>query len=368
MYFLILSRQILSEMGAHKLRSALALFGIFWGTLTVILLLALGGGFHQASQQKVGRIADGVIFAMPGVRDRSWLGIPKGQPLHIQSHDVLLIAKNVPNIQTAMPVLVNQADMSYSDRLMTRYVIGTTSNFSWIRKVNLMSGGRFFNSLDVDRGGRVVVLGYRLKQHLFGAYEDAVGKRILLHNALFTVIGVIQPPEKNMYNDDDRMALIPYTAYISLFGDADVTYFMIYPNPTADPYQVQRNFMSYLSAKYRFNPQDQTVLHVFNTTKFFQFLRWFFIGIQLFLGLCGGLTLAVGSLGVANIMFLIVTERTSEIGLRMALGATKRKILMQILLEALLLVALGGLLGFLTALLIIGILQYVPLPAMLGKP
>ena len=125
---------------------------------------------------------------------------------------------------------------------------------------------------------------------------------------------------------------------------------------------------TYLGYLYHFSPDDTNALMFYDTLKIFNFFNWFFVGIQLFLGLCGSLTLAVGGLGVANIMFLIVTERTKEIGLRMAVGARDSHILIQILCEALILVVLGGLFGITLSYLTVFILQFITLPAWIGKP
>lgn len=208
-----------------------------------------------------------------------------------------------------------------------------------------------------------------LKAEFFGdADNNVVGRTVKFNNIPFTVIGVIQKPSKNIYNWHGNSALIPYSAYTELFGDQNIRFFMVLPDPKANPKIVEQTMRSYFAYKYNFAPDDKVALSFFNTTEMYQFMRWFFIGIQIFLGICGSLALGVGSLGVANIMFLIVVERTREIGLRLAIGASDWHILFQIILEALIIIALGGAVGFLLSYITISVLQLFTLPEWLGAP
>jgi putative ABC transport system permease protein len=246
-------------------------------------------------------------------------------------------------------------------------VRGVSASFFALRKVNLIDQSRFFNPLDIQRKARVTIIGNSLKQRLFGD-ENALGKSVAINHVPFTVIGVVQESGKNVYNWYDDRAIIPYTTFISLWGNRNIYRFVALPNPDVDPLMVEQQMRKYFAHKYHFDPTDTTAVDVFDTTKIFQFFKWFFFGIQLFLGFCGALTLGVGSLGVANIMFLIVNERTHEIGLRMSVGARDWHIMLQILSEALIIVGLGGLIGFGIAYLITFILAHVHLPDWLGIP
>ncbi len=367
MYILTLSKQILREMWARKFRSILALFGIVWGTLTVVLLLALGTGFQHASQKNIMTIADNSFFIIPGTTSKTYRGVAKGQLLDVKAKVILNLPKALPSVKAVSPMLVNAVKIGFKRKQTDTSAYGISPEFRQIRKINLMPHGRFINPIDVHKKSFVTVLGYKLKTKLFGK-QSALGKIVILNNIPFRVIGVIQAPAKSVYNWYDDNPIIPYTTSISLFGDQRVVYFSVVPNPNVDPNIVEQNIRAYFSNRYHFDKNDKTALRIINTTKFFQFVKWFFIGVQIFLGICGILTLGVGSLGVANIMFLIVAERTKEIGLRMAIGACDWHILLQIIFEALIIVGLGGLLGFLLAYSITGVLQHAGLPEWLGRP
>ena len=188
--------------------------------------------------------------------------------------------------------------------------------------------------------------------------------RFLINNIPFTVIGVLA---ENNGDTGDRV-IISNQSYTTLYGDTYVSFFWVLPKPDTDPVQFEHLLRSYFARKCHFDKNDKGALGLWSSYKMSQFIRWFFIGVQLFLGACGAMILAVGSIGVANIMFLIVTERTYEIGLRKAIGATDRQILLQLLFEALIIIGIGGCLGICIALVTIITLQHITLPHWLGTP
>ncbi len=367
MYFVNLCGQILRDLWAHKLRSFLALFGIISGTVTVVLLLALGTGFSAAGKTNMLKLVDGTFFVVPGITGESYQGYPKGQKLHLKASVIANLPRYISGIKTAAPMLSQREIISHGDKHHNKEIDGVSDSMGYLQKINIDAGGRFLNPLDIANKAYVVVLGDRLKGQLFGN-KPAVGKKVSIGNMNFTVVGVIQKAEGNAYNWYKNTAIIPYTTYINLYGDQDVQYFIVLPKPNTDTKTVDANMKALLAFKYHFNKDDKTALTVFDTTAMFAFMNWFFIGIQIFLGLCGSLTLGVGSLGVANIMFLIVSERTREIGLRLAVGAKESHILTQILLETFIIVGLGGVIGFLLSFMAIVIMQYIGLPDWLGVP
>jgi len=367
MHLLTLMKQILRDMWSRKWRSALALFGIAWGTLTVILLLALGNGFHQASEQNIMKFAEGTFFVMPGKTGKSFQGFPKGRSIKVKANTIFQLKEQIPNIQEISPLLVNKTSVGTADKQSQREVFGASYNIKTLQKIDLLDKSRFFTPVDTLKENHVAVLGYKLKTRVFGN-KPAVGKNISINNIPFLIVGVIQNPKKHQFSWYDRGIIIPHTTYIRLFGDQDIPFFIVSPNPNVDADQIERTIKHYFAKKYHFDPKDKEALRIQNLTRFFQFFKWFFIGIQIFLGICGTLTLAVGGLGVANIMYLIVNERTKEIGLRMAVGATDTHILVQIILESLIIISIGGLIGFLFAYLTTFIMQFIDLPTWLGKP
>lgn len=367
MYIISLCQQIFRELWMHKLRSILALFCITWGTLTVILLLALGDGFQIASKKNMLSIADGSFFIIPTRTSIAYKGFPKHQPIKIQVSDIINIKQSIPSLTAATPVLMISAKVGAGTQETKKNIYGVGLDFSKIRKLQLTKNSRFITPFDIASNARIAIIGDKLKNELF-KNRSALGKTITINSVNFQVVGILETPAKATYSQYDNSAIITYVSFMSLYDQPNANFIAVLPNPKLDPDTVEQNLRNYFAYKYHFSPEDKKALKIFSSTKIFQFFTYFFIGIKLFLLACGTLTLGVGCLGVTNIMFLIVTERTKEIGLRMSLGATDANIFFQIMVEALAITSIGGFLGFLISASIIATLQHVSLPDWLGVP
>ena len=358
---------LLYDMLQHKLRSFLAVSCIAFGTFAVALLLALGSGFQSASMKNMMDITDGSFFVWSDKTSISYHGYPKGQPIYFAIDVINNLRHVLPSIKLISPMLETETVASFNGKDQKFTVTGATPDFATLRKIKLESGGRFFNASDVASNAHVLVLGNKLKTKLFRE-KPALNKTMLLNTIPFTVIGTIQKPLSGGHDDYDDAAIIPHNVYLALFPTKYIQVFFVMPYPEVDASQFEQTLRSYFANKYHFDKNDKTAIQTFNTNKVFQFMRWFFIAIQIFLGFCGSMTLAVGSIGVANIMFVIVTERTREIGVRKAIGATNLDILLQLLSEALVLVAVGGGIGIIFSYLVTIILHQFHLPDWLGNP
>lgn len=368
MYIFELAQQILREMRARKVRSILAIFGIAWGTFSVIMLLALGEGFYQASSNRMLSIADGSLVFFASNTSQSYHGMPKGAKVSIYADDVMRLSDAIPNMQYISPVVsgTKRLNLTYGSALAHTAVNGVNASYNDIISMQISKGGRFLNPLDVSQAAKVVFLGSKLKQRLFGD-KPAVGQSILIQGIPFLVVGT-------MYDDEihgrweKRDAFIPYTTAHSLYGDIAVDNFFVVPKDIAGIDELQKDIQHYFARAKHYAPDDPSALRVFNTAEMKAYFLIFFRSIQFFLGFCGAMTLGVGAVGVANIMFLIVTERTREIGLRMALGARPSHIMFQIMLEAGLIVAVAGVMGIFSATVLTLILQAIGMPDWLGNP
>lgn len=364
-----LVQQILSDMRSHKLRSFLALFGIVWGTVSVVVLLALGQGFYTMGKESVSKLSAGHIFAMPRSTTLSYQGMPEGQQLHVKASDVMAL-RNVLDIRLLTPKLRSAAQIVYKGQAESERVSGVAADFGDLNKLTFDNGGRFVNENDEELARRVVVLGPDIAKNLFH-FDDPVGQAVTIQGLPFMVIGVV---EKNLtgINFGDgfhpRDVFIPYTTFNVLFGDEDISYFALLPQNADEMDATKQSITRFFAKKYHFDPDDEDAIMMPNISQFADFFTLFFLSVKLFLGFCGAMTLGVGGVGVANIMFLVISERTREIGLRMALGAKDYQILSQILLEAFVIVMIGALVGFACSWLVIEVLQGVTLPAWMGTP
>ncbi len=238
-----------------------------------------------------------------------------------------------------------------------------------MRNVIPSEGSRFINELDMMERRRVVFLGDRLKTDLF-AEEEAIGKSILVDGTPFTVIGVMKTKKQNSsYSGrDNRQAYIPSTTYRTMYSRRYVNLFVMQCPQDISMEVTKREVHNILGGLYKFEPSDPEALGIWDTTEGMAMLRSIFMAFKWFLVGIGIATLITGGIGVSNIMNVVLEERTKEIGIKIALGAKKRMILAQFVLETLLITAVGGLLGFLFAYALISIFPFFELQDYVGVP
>ena len=370
MYLAELITQFLRDMRQRKLRTVLAMFGIAWGTVAVVLLLAIGGAFHAASSKAMHGMGESLVIIWPSRTTKPFEGLQPGRAVQMKASDVIEMGRAVPQIRRCSPELTHwDRTLTVGNHRVKASVAGVVPEYELMRNMIPMPGGRFLNGNDMAERRRVIFLGDTLAKKLF-PQEEAVGKIVLMDGRPFTVVGVLQKKiQTSSYTgpDSDR-SFIPYPTFIALWGDWNVNNILVQPDPPKDSEPMKKAIYTYLGQKYRFDPGDEGALGMWDTVEQDRFTDWFFWGLQAFLGLAGALTLGSGGIGVANVMFLIIRERTREIGIRMAVGAQEWHIMGQVMLEALLIVSLGGLAGFAFSALVIWILQISPLPDWLGRP
>ena len=370
MYLFQLIGQFFHDMRSRKLRTLLAVFGIGWGTVAVVLLLALGGGFHASSMKAMHGMGDSIVIVWPARTTKPFEGMQPGRPIHMKSSDVIEMGEAIPEIGFCAPEMTyGGRTLAYGRHRVNASVAGVVPEYEIMRNMIPEPGGRFLNERDVDHRRRVIFIGNELKKKLFDD-QDAIGETILVDGRPFVVIGTLKEKiQSSSYSgrDSDR-SFVPYTTFIAIWGDRNVDNFLVRPGSPRASEPMKKAIYRYLGEKYRFDPEDEGALGMWDTVESDRFLDWFFWGLQALLGLGGALTLGAGGIGVANVMFLIVRERTREIGVRMAVGAQDWHIMMQFMLEAALIVAIGGLAGFGFSALVVRLIQALPVPDWLGTP
>jgi putative ABC transport system permease protein len=228
--------------------------------------------------------------------------------------------------------------------------------FAVMRNIIPAAGGRYINDVDVDRRRRVVFLGDKLKQDLFKD-EDAIGKTVMINATPFLVIGVMQEKaQDSSYSGRDKdKAFLPDSTYRGLFTERYVDNFIFQAKEASMVPEVTRKVYEVLGRRLKFDPTDKEAIGMWDTTEGEKFFKVFFGVFRAFLAIIGSFTLIVGGIGVSNIMYVVVEERTREIGVKMAVGAKPRFILGQFLVETMTLTAVGGFLGFLVTLGVIAV-------------
>jgi putative ABC transport system permease protein len=368
-HLLELLRQFFFDLKTRKLRVLLAVSGIGWGTLSVILLLAIGDAFHAASNKAFHGMGEDIVILWTARTTKPYRGLKPGRAIEMKADDVLRMGAEVEEIAVASPELTYWGrTLEQNGHRVKTPVAGVIPEYETPRNIIAMPGGRFIDPLDIEHRRRVIFLGNELKQKLFEE-ADPVGRTVFVDSRPFTVIGSMTKKiqTSNYSGPDEDRAFIPYTTFISMWGNRDVSNTVLVPAHENSEH-MKAAIYQYLGGAHGFDPSDEGALQMWDTVEMDKFVNWFFWGLKALMGLGGILTLGAGGIGVANIMFLVVRERTREIGVRMAVGARDGHVLGQVLLEALLIVGLGGLGGFLVSAGVIGLINVLPIPDWLGAP
>jgi putative ABC transport system permease protein len=359
----------------QRKRAALTVAAIAWGTVAILMLLAFGEGLGR--QMMKGRLGMGENLAVwwPGETSKVWQGLPTGRPIRPRIDDIEYLRRRLPDLEGVVGEISDWgAPASWGRKNLNIHVIGTNAEYGEIRHHFAREGGRFFNLRDEKEKRRVVFLGDKLARDIFGEV-DPVGQVLDLSGSPFLVIGVLSEKlQMGTYGGpDESHAVIPITTFAAVFGRQELNNIVIkVARPELMPEGLER-FSDALAARYRFDPSDKEVMGVWDTAEGARIMDNIMFGLQIFLGIIGGLTLLIGGIGVANIMYAVVKEKTREIGVQMALGAHRGWITGPFVLQGLAYTLVGGLVGLVIATVIIVLLGFVPVEGnealeFLGKP
>jgi len=337
--------QAWDAMVFNRRRTTITIVGMAWGIATVVLLLAYGAGFSRAIEAIFAQWGTTLIGTFPGRTSEQAGGDKAGVKVRFTQDDVDTIWNGVPGLIHITPMV--SKDVPVQDDLHT---------YTWTVNGVLPVGqevmhlptdtGRFFNGAEEQQRAHVAVIGSEAKTKLFsGAYP--IGESIRLNGIRFTVIGVMEAKMQEGDNDANRQIYIPF----STMSDIKDTKYLdgIWMNYVGDHEQVEKNLRATLAAAHNFRPSDRHAIYVANLMEQLSQFRILSIALQVLLALVGALTLGIAGIGLMNIMFVAVQQRTREIGIEKALGAQKRHILTQFLAEAFVITGVGGLAGILLA-------------------
>ena len=358
----------------QRKRILLTLFALGWGTISIMLLLGFGEGLHQALTINQRGMGEGIVIVWPGSTSMAYQGLPKGRAIHFLPEDVEYLKERMPELeQVGAEYHRWNVETRHSDVVLSEHIVGLTPNYEIMRNHTPDMGGRMINQLDCDRKRRVAFLGWSLATRIFGD-DDPIGQQFMVQNLPFTVVGVMKEKlQMGNYNgmDEDKLC-IPWTTFVSVFGDPYIDNFVLKPKDPTQIVPVTRKLYEVLGAKYRFNPDDEETLGIWDTVSGAKEFNNILIGIKVFLGIIGGLTLLIAGVGVANIMYVSIKERTREIGIKMAVGARKSYVLFQFLFEALMITFLGGFGGMSISYILTEAFKRVPIESevmdMMGRP
>ncbi|MDZ7315209.1 MAG: ABC transporter permease [candidate division KSB1 bacterium] len=364
-------RQIFLYLRQYKSRTFMTLFGLVWGTMTVVLLLSFGTGVEKSMKKNMHGMGERIAIVWPGTTTKAWQGYNYGRRIRFTMADIELLRREIGEFSAISgEYIYYERPIRNGDRIAKPPVTGVMPEYGLMRNIIECDGGRWINEMDMAEKRRVVFLGNAIRDLLFGENADAVGKTVFIGETPFTVIGVLKKktqPSSYSYRDQDRV-FIPSTTFESLYGWRYLSNFVYQiQDPTRNEI-VRDKIYQVLGRRYVFDPTDKNALGIWDTTEMDKFIYYFSLGFQIFLGLIGALTLMVGGIGLANIMYVVVQERTREIGIKRSVGAKQRLIMSEFLVEAFIIIAIGALAGFLLALVFIRLISLLPIKEYVGHP
>jgi len=342
--------QIFRNLWAHKLRSFLTMFGIAWGVGSLLLLVGVGEGFRSGNKREMAEFGRNIMFLFPGRAPAVQGSMNSARPYLLTYQDYVDVRTQAPHVGNASPML-SRSDLHQVSEFATAGVeiLGVEPQLNEISYLPLKEG-RWLNEMDEAQSRNVIVLGNELQKTLFPG-RPAVGAFVLLNDIRFEVIGSLPHLGRGDNTWLNMRGYIPFTVMATDFPlkgvnhQYSISFIEYQPRTTAEHKLAQDDVHKIIARNHGFDARDENAFDGWDSIQESQMVGTIFNVMNMFLGAVGMVTLALGAIGVINIMLVAVSERTHEIGLRKALGATNRSILFHFFLEGLLLTLGSGVIG-----------------------
>ena len=351
-------QEILAGLKKHKLRTALTAFGVFWGIFMLVLLMGIGNGVETGVMRQFEDLAVNTLYVWSDRTSIPYKGLKAGRWFPLTNEDTEALKASFPEIQNISPQLNLGGDYTVDrkDKSSSFRVSGVGPEFLRIRATRIEKG-RPFNLLDMERNRKVAVIGTRVREVLFADGEDPLGQYIKIKGVYFQVVGLLGTRPVGGSREEAETIAIPFSTMQQAFNMNNWVHFWVMNIRTDRPLaEVESRIKSFLALRHKASPQDPRAIGSWNNTREFTSLKGLFQGVNVFLWIVGIGTIVAGIVGVSNIMLIIVKERTREIGIRMAVGATPGSIIGMIIQESVLITSVSGYLGMVAG---VGIIELV---------
>jgi putative ABC transport system permease protein len=346
---------IFKELFAERTRVLLTVLAIAWGTASITVMLALGEGLRLTFGRATKGLGEGILVIWPGQTSKAHGGLPEGHPTRLQQEDLDRIREGVPEIGLISGEHTHYPQLRRGDRFRSSRLMGVHPDYGEMRNILLEPGGRFIDPIDIQQRRRVAVVGHQVAKELFGDGVDPVGRDLEIDGRPFLVVGMMKKKyQTGMYGGPDRDGTwIPVTTFETMFNRQYYGDLVVKPRDPLEMERVKARTREVIARRQGGDPADQELLHYWDTLEMQRTTGNIFSGLQIMLGIVGGLTLIVAGVGIANVMYVSVSNATRDIGIRMAVGARTYQVLGQYVLEGLAATAIGGLIGIAASRLIV---------------
>jgi putative ABC transport system permease protein len=343
-------KEIWATLRSNRLRTFLTAFGVFWGILMLMAMLGFGSSIQSGSKKQMKGMATNLLFVWGQQTTEAHDGLPPGRAVRFNTDDIELL-KRLPSIEWLAPRLqlggwMNNFTVSHENKTGTYTVM---ADYPQLKNIIAFEyeAGRFVNERDIAEQRKVAVIGKAVREQLFEPDENPIGKHIRISGVYFQVVGITGTLRSGQMGDRDANTIfVPFTTLKTAFKMGNrVGFFAMTAKPGTDGPELERQVRDVLGRHHRIAPDDELAIGSFNMFVMFGKFQMFFLVLQLVSWIVGGATLLAGVVGVSNIMLITVKERTKEIGVRKALGATPFSIISMVMKESVALTAIAGLTG-----------------------
>ncbi|MEN8247258.1 MAG: ABC transporter permease [Thermodesulfobacteriota bacterium] len=358
-------QEIYHSLKQNKLRSFLTAFGVFWGIFLLLVMLGASKGLQNGAMDDFSNRATNSLYIWTRPTTIPYKGFPIGRRFYFNNDDIKALKQNIPEIQYLGPR--NQAGGHRGVTNVTRGLkdgaFSINGDYPEYRHIQLLkiTSGRFINDLDMHDRRKVAVIGTRVREILFKKEEAPLGEYILVRGVYFKVVGVFTTNgEGDQAEEETQTIFIPFSTFQQAFNYGNrVSWFSITSQPHVTASAVEKKAIALLAERHQVSPDDKIAFGRYNVEKEYRKMVNLFKGIRILTWFVGTFTLIAGIIGVSNIMLIIVKERTREIGIRRAIGATPFNIITQIMAESVLITALSGYIGLFSGVVIIELVSRV---------
>ena len=379
-------QEIFSSIGQNKVRTIITVIGVLWGIFLYIVLSGAAKGVDNGFERQFERISSNSLFVWGEVASVPYDGFKTGRSINFKLSDVAALKNRIPEIQHIAPRNSSgvfggsKAQLVNGQKKGSYNIYGDFPILTTITTKNIFEGGRFINESDIQNKRKVCVIGERTLQELFEEGETPIGKFVRINGIYFKIIGVNKFVDGGGPGDDGDIFL-PFTTYKRLYNTGEyVDFLIVAAYPEADIVKVEADIRAVLKELHHISPIDKRALGGFNIGKMFKQITQFASGMTFLSMVIGLATIIGGIIGIGNILLISVKERTKEIGIRRAIGATPKEIRTQIMLESVFLTVIAGIIGIILGALVLSAINMatknmidlpftnptVPIPYILG--
>jgi len=355
--------EIWHALGKNKLRTFFTAFGVFWGIFMLVIMLGSGKGLHNGVNQGMGDMATNALFVWTQPTTISYKGFPKGRRYNFNNDDTQALRDNIPELEFIAPRLQagggTDNNVVRNERTASYRIQGDTPDMNKIDPVNILAG-RFINENDIKDRRKVIVIGIRVKDEMFDKDEDPIGEYLRIRGVYFKIVGVYSSKKNDQQAErENQQIFMPFTTLQRTYNYGNIVgWYSMTSYKDVPASQALEKVKDVLRERHSISPMDERAVGSFNVENEFKKMVTLFTGINALIWIVGIGTLMAGVIGVSNIMLIVVKERTKEIGVQRALGATPLAVQTQIVLESVFLTSIAGYVGLVLGVALLELINY----------